>query len=82
MQKTSRERYHQIINPRFARLGQKIERLRRKKGFKTKESFAYTADISIYYYYRIIKGTANISLLQLLKLCETLNIKVRQLLDF
>jgi transcriptional regulator with XRE-family HTH domain len=82
MPKTSQERYRQVLNPQFKRLGKRIETYRLKKGFSTKESLAYSAGISIYYYYRMIKGTANISLLQLIKLCETLDIKVRDLLDF
>jgi transcriptional regulator with XRE-family HTH domain len=80
--KTSKERYWEVLNPQFARLGAKIEKLRVRHGFKTKESLAYASGISIYYYYRVIKGTANISLLQLMKLCSTLGIKVRSLIDF
>ncbi|GBR73020.1 helix-turn-helix XRE-family transcriptional regulators [Candidatus Termititenax aidoneus] len=82
MERTPKERYWEIINPKFKRLGKRIEKFRTAKGFPTKESLAYTSGISIYYYYRMIKGTANISLLQLMKLCETLNIKVRELIDF
>ena len=82
MFKTAKERYWIILNPQLKRLGQKIEKFRLQKGFQTKESLAYSAGISIYYYYRMIKGSANISLLQLMKICETLNIKVRDLIDF
>ena len=82
MQKTPKERYWEIQNPKLQKVGRKIEEFRLKKGFKTKESLAYAAGISIYYYYRMIKGTANISLLQLIKLCDTLEIKVKSLIDF
>jgi len=82
MQKTPQERYRDVLHPQLRCLGEKIEKYRRRKGFQTKESLAYSAGISIYYYYRMIKGTANISLLQLMKICETLNIRVRDLIDF
>ncbi|MDR1453218.1 MAG: helix-turn-helix domain-containing protein [Candidatus Margulisbacteria bacterium] len=82
MEKTPKERYWAVLDPKLKRLGQRIEKFRIRKGFATKESLAFTAGISIYYYYRMIKGTANISLLQLIKICDTLNIKARDLLDF
>jgi transcriptional regulator with XRE-family HTH domain len=82
MQKTPKERYWKVLDPRLRQLGKRIEKYRVKKGFHSKESLAFTAGISIYYYYRMIKGTANISLLQLIKICETLNLKARELIDF
>lgn len=82
MAKSSKDRYWEVLNPSLKRLGQKIETLRIKKGFETKEGFANECGISIYYYYRTIKGTANISLLQLMKMCKVLGVKARDLIDF
>jgi len=63
------------------RLGLKIQKLRKERGFN-RDVFAREAEVSKYYLYRLEYGNANPSVLHLKKIAKCLKVSVKDMIDF
>lgn len=59
------------------KIGNKLRKLRIKKGYKSHEIFAYDNEISRVHYWRIEKGVTNITIKSLLKVLSIHNITLK-----
>jgi transcriptional regulator with XRE-family HTH domain len=67
-------------NPILQQLGQRIRTLRQSAGY-TQEEFAYKAGLDRSYYGAVERGERNLSVLNLLKIAEALDVDVGVLFD-
>lgn len=72
---------NEIKDPVLKKLGDKVKYYREKKGYN-RDRFAIEADISKNYLYRLEYGNISPGILQLKKITDFLNVKVRDLIDF
>jgi len=56
------------IQKTLEEIGQKLKHLRRKKGYKSSESFAYDNELPRVHYWRIEKGRVNLTIRSLVKI--------------
>lgn len=66
----------EILKQLVERIGKKFEELRRKKGYKSYESFAFDHELPRMQYWRIENGRTNITLKTLVKLLVIHNMTV------
>jgi hypothetical protein len=62
----------------FIKLGKRMRELRKKKGYKSFESFAYDNDLPRVLYGNYEKGEGNITFKNLLKVIKALNVTITE----
>lgn len=80
-QRKTSELYATVVSPEMIQLGRKIDNIRQKAGL-SKSALAIEAELSQFYIHRIINGTCKISVPTLQKIAKTLNLRVKDLIDF
>jgi transcriptional regulator with XRE-family HTH domain len=62
----------------LVQIGQKLEDLRRKKGYTSYENFAFDYDLPRVHYWRIEKGKVNVTLKSLIRILAIHNLTMEE----
>ena len=61
---------YKAVQKELEEIGQRLKQLRKKKGYKSSESFAFDNELPRVHYWRIEKGRVNLTIRSLVKILQ------------